>query len=203
MNRSKKNYYRVRAFPNHVDRFSDFMKGSFVAIGWPAIKDVTAYSKQDISGKLAKYYPDLTGRALGLTTGFFTRLLSMKPGDIILIPYNNEIVIIAEVTETYKYVPKLADSHMAHTVNIKQLKKLPVTDLPSNLKRSIDTIATVISLNKYVTEIDQLISNEHMIIQQNEGLSFISNNTEKSISLHISANVNKEDLKKFLSRLDF
>lgn len=194
-------YYRVRAFPNHIDRFSDFIKNNYIAIGWPAIGDITAHSKQDISKKLSQHYPDLTKRALGLTTGFFTRLLSMKPGDIILIPYKNNILVFAEVTAPYSYNSEFSDLHTAHRVNIKQLKRLPVADLPSNLKKSVDTIATVVSLNKYATEINQLLSNEHINIQQNQGLLFISNNTEKTISLNISNNVTEEDLKVFFSRL--
>lgn len=197
----EKNYYRVRAFPNHIDRFSDFTRNNYIAIGWPAIEDITALSKQDISKKLSQNYPELTKRALGLTTGFFTRLLSMKPGDIVLIPYKNEIIVIAEVTAPYSYNSEFKESHTAHRVDIKQLKRLAVADLPSTLKKSVDTIATVVSLNKYATEINQLISNENMNIQQNQGLFFISNNTEKSISLHISNNVNEEDLKVFFSRL--
>lgn len=197
----EKNYYRVRAFPNHIDRFSDFTRNNYIAIGWPAIEDITALSKQDISKKLSQSYPELTKRALGLTTGFFTRLLSMKPGDIVLIPYKNEIIVIAEVTAPYSYNSEFKESHTAHRVDIKQLKRLAVADLPSTLKKSVDTIATVVSLNKYATEINQLISNENMNIQQNQGLFFISNNTEKSISLHISNNVNEEDLKVFFSRL--
>lgn len=197
----EKNYYRVRAFPNHIDRFSDFTRNNYIAIGWPAIEDITALSKQDISKKLSQNYPELTKRALGLTTGFFTRLLSMKPGDIVLIPYKNEIIVIAEVTAPYSYNSEFKESHTAHRVDIKQLKRLAVADLPSTLKKSVDTIATIVSLNKYATEINQLISNENMNIQQNQGLFFISNNTEKSISLHISNNVNEEDLKAFFSRL--
>lgn len=42
-------YYRMRAFPNHVDRFSDFMEAGYVSIGWPKTGDVSNDSKEIIS----------------------------------------------------------------------------------------------------------------------------------------------------------
>ncbi len=197
----EKNYYRVRAFPNHIDRFSDFIENNYIAIGWPAIGDITTNSKQDISDKLAKYYPNLNKQALGLTTGFFTRLLSMKPKDIILIPYNNEIVVIAEVTAPYSYNSEFEGSHTAHRVSIKQIKTLSVKELPSNLKKSVGTIATVVSLNKYGTELNQLISNEYMSIQKNPGLVFIAKDLEKHIILQISDEITEQDLRDFISKI--
>lgn len=197
-----KQYFRVRAFPNHIDRFKEFIDGGFIAIGWPEIEDVTKDSKSSISTKLSTQYPDLEGRALGLTTGFFVRLLSMREGDIVLIPYNNESVTLAEVTQKYSYNPNFIGDHTAHRVGIKVLKKLKVTDLPPKLKKSIDTITTLISLKKYDKEIDALLSNEHMTIKNNNMKNFISDNTEKKIALYVSNNVNLDDLKEFIDRID-
>lgn len=194
-------YYRMRAFPNHVDRFSDFMEAGYVSIGWPKTGDVSNDSKEIISKKLSANYQDLTNRALGLTTGFFTRLLAMKRKDLILIPYENEIVVIAEVTEPYKFYPEFIESHTAHRVRIKKLKTLKVSDLPSDLKRSVDTIATVITLDKYAKEIDKLISSEAISVEKSNGLVFFSNNTEKNIILQVSENVTEEDLEEFFDKV--
>lgn len=194
-------YYRMRAFPNHVDRFSDFMEGGYVSIGWPATGDVSNDSKEVIFQKLSNNYQELTTRALGLTTGFFTRLLAMKKKDLILIPYDNEIVVIAEVTEPYKFYPDFTEEHTAHRVGIKELKTVKVSDLPSDLKRSVDTIATVINLDKYAKEIDKLISSEAISVEKTSGLIFFSNNTEKDIVLQISENVTKKDLEEFIDKV--
>jgi len=196
-----KSIYRMRAFPNHVDRFSDFMDNNYVAIGWPATGDVSSDSKEIISKKLLSNYHELTNRAIGLTTGFFTRLLAMKEKDLILIPYGNEIVVIAEVTEPYKFYPEFVESHTAHRVGIRKIKTVPVSDLPSELKKSVDTIATVITLDKYAKEIDKLISSEAISVEKSNGLVFFSNNTEKNIVLQVSENVTKEDLEEFFDKV--
>jgi len=191
----------MRAFPNHVDRFSEFMEGGYVSIGWPETGDVSNDSKEVIFQKLSKNYKELTTRALGLTTGFFTRLLTMKKKDLILIPYDNEIVVIAEVTEPYKFYPEFIEEHTAHRVGIKKLKTLKASDLPSDLKRSVNTIATVITLDKYAKEIDKLISNESISVEKSNGMVFFSNNTEKNIILQVSENVTKEDLEEFFDKV--
>jgi len=195
------NYYRVRAFPNQVDMFDDFLKIGYIAIGWPLTGDVSNISKEDISKKLSKYYPELNNRALGLTTGFFKRLKNMARNDIIVIPYANEIVVIAKVTKTYKFYPEHLATHTAHRVGIKVLKKLPVSDLSADLKRSIDTITTLITLDKYASEIDKIVSGEAIKVEKFKGITFLSNNTEKNIILQVSENVTSEDLHDFIEKL--
>lgn len=197
-----KKYFRVRAFPNHVDKFSEFIEEGFIAIGWPKIGDITNNSKEKITQKLSVHYPELEDKALSLTTGFFVRLLAMKKDDIILIPYNNEIIVIAKVIDRYIYNCDFTQEHTAHRVSIEVLKEFEVADLPLNLKKSINTISTVISLDKYKNEIDLLLSDKYMTIETNQMKSFFSDNTEKKIALHISNNVNFEDLKKFISRIN-
>lgn len=103
----------------------------------------------------------------------------MKRKDLILIPYENEIVVIAEVTEPYKFYPEFIESHTAHRVRIKKLKTLKVSDLPSDLKRSVDTIATVITLDKYAKEIDKLISSEAISVEKSNGLVFFRTTQRK------------------------
>ena len=67
----------------------------------------------------------------------------------------------------------------------------------------MDTIATVITLDKYAKEIDKLISSEAISVEKSNGLVFFSNNTEKSIILQLSENVTKEDLDEFFDKVKF
>lgn len=199
----KKNYYRVRAFPDQKDKFKEFMSENYIAIGWPDVGDINGSSKQDISTKLSKHYPELNDQARGLTTGFLTRFSKMNPGDIILIPYYKEdTLVLAEVTEPYQYNDKYYASHTTHRVKIKELRRITVNDIPSDLKKSIDAITTLISLDKYATTIDHLISDEQMSVKKDNRIAIISDNSVKKISLYISNNVSKDDLKEFFKRIE-
>ena len=52
----KRNYFRVRAFPNLEDHYDDFIKYNVVALGWPDIGDLTGKSKEEIRDLLVKGY---------------------------------------------------------------------------------------------------------------------------------------------------
>lgn len=198
--------YRLRAFPNKKDHYQDFISGNFIAIGWPLIGDITNDSREEISDKLNKYYEKdfKTKQVLGLTTGFFIRLKAMKRGDLVIIPYQ-DFITVAEVTKPYFYNKELVSEHMAHSVGINILKNIYISDLPIKLKRSIDTMSTLIDLTNYRDEINELIRETSdtikFKIQDRETMSYITDNNNKTIVLTISSNVNEKDMNLFIKQI--
>lgn len=197
----KRNYFRVRAFPNLEDHYDDFIKYNVVALGWPDIGDLTGKSKEEIRDLLVKGYKFKNNRALGLAVGFFMKLLSMKKGDIIVVPHNNKTITFLEVTSTYVYDKTFINVHMAHQVKTKLLKTVSVSDIPHSFKKSIDTMATLTSLRKYAELIEGIL---HEKESKKSGIStntFISDNPSKKIIITISENVDRNDLDMFINSL--
>ena len=201
MDTKSKQYFRLRAFPNLDDHYEDFIKHEFVALGWPDTGDLAGKSKEEIKDALVKKYKFRNNRALGLAVGFFRRLLSIKKGDIIVVPHDNKTVTFLEATSTYIYDKTFEKVHMAHQVKTKYLKKLSVSDIPHSFKKSIDTMATLTSLNKYGDLIEDIL---HEKETKKSGIStntFISDNPSKKIIITISEDVDRNDLEMFINSL--
>lgn len=202
MNTISKQYFRLRAYPGKKDHYKDFIENNFVALGWPLIGDLTGKSEEEIRVALdIDIYPFKTKRAFGLAVGFFMRLLSMKKGDIIVVPHDNKTITFLEVTSTYYYDEAFISDHMAHQVKTKFLKKISVSNIPLVFKKSIDTMATLISLNKYAELIEDLLQEKDT---KNSGFSthtFVSNSQSKKIIMTISENVDRNDIEMFINTL--
>lgn len=202
MKNNSKQYFRLRAFPNLEDHYEDFIKNDFVALGWTATGNLVGKSKEEVRAALdIEIYKFKNKRALGLAVGFFMRLLSMKKGDIIVVPHDNKTITFLEVTSTYYYDEAFISDHMAHQVKTKFLKKISVSDIPLVFKKSIDTMATLISLNKYAELIEDLLQEKDT---KNSGFSthtFVSNSQSKKIIMTISENVDRNDIEMFINTL--
>ena len=201
MDTKSKQYFRLRAFPNLEDHYEDFIKHEFVALGWPDTGDLVGKSKEEIKNELLKKYVFRNNRALGLAVGFFRKLLSIKKGDIIVVPHDNKTITFLEVTSTYYYDEAFISDHMAHQVKTKFLKKISVSNIPLVFKKSIDTMATLISLNKYAELIEDLLQEKDT---KNSGFSthtFVSNSQSKKIIMTISENVDRNDIEMFINTL--
>lgn len=201
MNTKSKQYFRLRAFPNLQDHYEDFIKNEFVALGWPDTDDLTGKSKEEIRYALVKKYTFKNNRALGLAVGFFSRILSMKKGDIIIVPHDNKTITFLEVTSTYIYDKKFENVHMAHQVKTKYLKKISVSDIPHSFKKSIDTMATLTSLNKYADLIEDILHEKETKKSEISTNTFISDNPSKKIIITISEDVDRNDLEMFINSL--
>ena len=197
----KINYYRIRPFPGKKDRFEDFKEKSFISLGWEKIGDVAGNNRQQISSKLKQNYPEMNNRAIGLAAGAFIKMQAMKPGDRVIIPYQNKQVSVAVVVKPYQFNSAYKSDDMAHDVGIKFLKTLPVSAVSKEMKSSIDTMPTLISLEKYENEIENIISGDPMVVQKNSGNTFSFFSSAKFITLTISSNVEKKDLEEFINRV--
>jgi len=202
MKTNSKQYFRLRAFPNRKDHYEDFIKHNFVALGWPATGNLAGKSEEEVRAALdIDIHEFKNKRALGLAVGFFMRLLSMKKGDIIVIPHNNKTITFLEVTSTYVYDETFINNHMAHQVKTKFLKKISVSDIPLIFKKSIDTMATLTSLNKYADLIEDILNEKETKKIGIPTNTFVSDNHSKKIILTISENVDRNDLEMFIDTL--
>ena len=150
-------YYRVRTSPNQKDRFQECMSNNIIGIGWKTIGDIKDNDEEQIREKLSKHV-ELIGnnRNIGKTTGFFKKMLAMKPKDIIIVPHKRDIIFL-EVTDSYEYISSLETLDLAHTVKVSKIKKLSIDIVSAKLKNAINTPATIISLDKYHDEIQQVL----------------------------------------------
>lgn len=199
------NIYKVRSFPNGNDQLDTFKKLGIVALGWPKIDDISQDSRSVISKKLMSEYSDMktNNRRLGLTTGFFMRLLAMRPGDFVLIPYENKIVWIAQVTGLYQFNKTLASIHCAHTVPVQFLKNVDISAIPKDLKKSLNGPSSVSRLTspKYFQAIQALIHLKRLPLTNFNGLVYESNSAGKMLRLTVSVDVTDVELELFFKEI--
>lgn len=200
-------YYKNRLFPGGQDRYQVALANKVVGIGWSNIGSQRGKTKDEIVQALDQSeYKFKNKHSLSLTAGYFLRLLTMKVGDRILIPYNNEVVTIAKVTGPYRFDQKLAESYgLGHVVDIEVLKTVPVSLLSRSLKGSVGTILTISDLSQYSEEIESLIkqtpvSNE-VSVKSFETETFMNGDGHQSIVLTLGSNITNQVLKSFIDQV--
>ncbi|AIG66150.1 hypothetical protein ACRHK7_03105 [Weissella tructae] len=140
-----KKYLQLGSSPNGEQRIEEFIADNIVAIGWPAIGDLsefTTYSVQKkkdiIYPKIEQHYPGLSSRALGLYTGYFVRFLSVKPGDVLVVrPSGTNELYFLVVKSAYKYNVALASKDMAHTIEFDPNRSLKIKNLDTITKNMV------------------------------------------------------------------
>ena len=90
---------------------------------------------------------------------------------------------------------------MAHQVKTKFLKKVSVSDIPPKFKKSIDTMATLTSLNKYAELIEDILQKKDIKKSGIPTNTFVSDSQSKKIIMTISENVDRNDIEMFISNL--
>lgn len=182
-------YLQLGSSLNGEQRIEEFIADNIVAIGWPAIGDLselTTYSVQKkkdiIYPKIKQHYPELTPRALGLYTGYFVRFLSVKPGDIFVVrPSGTTELYLLVVKSAYRYDVELAAKDMAHTIefdpnlslkikNIDMLTKdivaVPDEKMIEEFKKAIIMARlTITDLSKFDSLIEALLESDSQYIE--------------------------------------
>lgn len=200
-------YFKNRLFPGGQDRYQVALINKVVGIGWSNIGSQIGKTKEEIIQALDQSeYKFKNNHSLSVTAGYFLRLLTMKAGDRILIPYNNEIVTIAEVTGPYRFDQGLAESYdMGHVVDIKVLKTVSVNLLSRSLKGSVGTILTISDLSKYSEEIESLIKqtpvSRKISVKSFETETFMYGDDHQSITLTLGSNVTNQVLESFIHQV--
>ncbi len=103
-----RNAWVVRPYPHNIYRMREFLEGNLVAVGWPALGDLTGMTTRDeIKHQLSKQYGG-SARPLGAAAGSLYRfVVEILKGDFIVVP-DGDNVYFSVVTSDYRYEPTVA-----------------------------------------------------------------------------------------------
>lgn len=205
------NLFRFRLNPNGVDRFSESIskdKG-LICIGWPDTGSVLGLNKQQLKDRINSSYSknEYTQKQLGMFAGYFTRMLSLKKGDYVLITAPQRQLLIASVTQGYKYndSDEYKNKHMAHQVKIKPIKYIQVDSLSASLKRTLEAINSVVWVKKpeQINEIAGLIDFDDIEVSETISREITYQDFSKKISIKLSGDVTRSDLLSVVQKVNF
>jgi len=162
-----RNYYKLSCSPEGKDYFNEFLSDSYVAIGWPQIGDLSYLIgkpehdiREAVRQKLETTYPDMNNTHIGQVAGFFYKLLSMKPGDVLVLPGKNQI-FICQVAAGYKYHSTKNPTSHRIKIDTKTGVMIPLNGsipMTPRFKRVAQNRLTLISMDDYSEQIEDLIS---------------------------------------------
>lgn len=204
------NIYRFRLEPSRKDKFNECLEIGQIVLGWAHLGNIAEKNKAELIDVLKKEYKsaNYSKRLLGLYAGYFTRMLSLKEGDYVLISAPERKILIARVNEKYHYEPDYICQDMAHQVGITPIKYISIDSLSTNLKRTLDAANTVIWVkdSEQISEIADIIKIEdedELEIVETITRSFSVTDLSKKISLQFSGDVKKTDLISLINQINF
>ena len=169
---AQKSYYRVRLGEKHK-HVDECYQGEFFGIygspsdGFDIDLSKNTPEKQKVFNKkfsdiFLKHNPDATlGKARNACNAIWAISRKIKEGDIVLCPSTEGEYRVGEVIGDYVFQDDQSDSLLRHR---RKVKWLPITIACSNmsldLKKSTDSITTIISIEKHAEEIEKFISGE-------------------------------------------
>lgn len=166
---TNKSYYRV-ILGRRNSLFEECYKGGYVGVDMDIDQDLTDELPDDWREFNKKYVPiylknnsDKTKVSAGLKCGMtWTLAKGMNIGDIILSPDGQGNYYIGEVTSDYIYAK---GEKLQHRRNVKWFPKSISKDLLSeSFRSSLSSIATIINVTKYSTEIEGLILGDSPVL---------------------------------------
>lgn len=127
----------IRPYPHGKYRVKEFLSNGLVAIGWPALGDLTGLDREQIRETLRKsYYPEGESRALGQVVGIVDRFVNqIRARDLVVIPDGNA-VFFGRVIRPYFFQAQLQSEKEGypHCLGVKYLfdsKAIQRSELPA------------------------------------------------------------------------
>jgi len=158
-----KNYYRIILGKKH-ESFDEARKGNFVGISF--------LEKINFSNELMTYaefstkfvpiylelYPNAPKPAAALASGMLWRFVNLlQIGDIVFCPDGKGSYHVGEISSNYQYHE---DSSLPHSREVTwHSKTLPRTEMSKQLRNSLGSVLTLITINEKSNEIESLLSN--------------------------------------------
>lgn len=205
---TNQNLFRFRLSPNRKDRYEEAKNLGVLVLGWPLLGDVTGQSKEgliDIFSSINEYKDLYTRQQRGMYAGYFTRMLSLKIGDYVLISGVNKEIIIAKVTKPYHFVEEYAEKHMAHQVSVKYIKEFSLNNVSKGLKRTLDAANTVVWVKEtsQIEEIESIIADENLPnnVIETTTTKFVLEKVNTKIELNITGDVSQSELNDFIRKI--
>jgi predicted Mrr-cat superfamily restriction endonuclease len=163
------NLWVVRPEPNFTNRLTIFLEKNIVAIGWPAVGDLSCGQDRNfLASRLCQAYDHYRNSKkddLAMAVGVLDRFVNqIKNGDFVLIPQNGD-VFVGEVIGEYTFHPELSnddpESGYPHWRAVRFLKnKEPfshIRNLPLGVRRAIDCHLSVFSIHAAAQDMWSLI----------------------------------------------
>lgn len=199
--------YRFRLNPKGVDRFSESISNGFICLGWPLTKSVAGLDKQQLKDRINKSYSNenYTSKQLGMFAGYFTRMLSLKKDDYVLITVPKRQLLIAKVTQGYYYDGSYADKHMSHQVGIEPIKYVSIDSLSLSLKRTLEAVNSVVRVQtqEQINEVAALIEFEEIEVSERVSREILYEDFSKKISITLTGNVTRSELLSVVQKINF
>jgi predicted Mrr-cat superfamily restriction endonuclease len=153
-----KNLWVIRPEPNFVNRLDVFLREGIVAIGWPAVGNLSGLNREALTERLSDTYSHYRHEQksdLAVAAGVLDRFVNhIIEGDIVLVPHESD-VYLAKVLGPYEYHselsqdgPKAGYPHWHKVAFLNSGDPLcRIKELPLGVRRSIDCRLTVFSIH--------------------------------------------------------
>lgn len=201
------NLYRFRLNPNGINRFSESIDKGFICLGWPLTGSIKGLNKEQLKQKINTKYSDknYTSKQLGMFAGYFTRMLSLKKDDYVIITAPKRQILIAKVTQEYYYDSSYVDKHMSHQVGIAPIKYIDIDNLSRSLKHTLEAVNSVVFVQNpnQISEVSRLIKSEDIEISETVTREILYEHFPKKISIKMTGNVTKSDVLSVVEKINF
>lgn len=153
------------------------LEGGYVAIGWPEIGDLRAYTDRDaLKRALADHYPGQKPGSWPVNAGVLFRFAyEMREGDLVVYPSKHDrMVNIGRFTGTYDYVAGDGDDYPNHRP-VQWLGHFPRNDFSQSALNEIGAFITVFLIKGHAGEflakvgaaaLDSGVVTEHEVADQ-------------------------------------
>ena len=155
-------YWLVRPKPHNILRIHEFLSQNIIAIGWPALGDLTHLSRENLKDRLKQPPYALDSYAWGqayATVDIFVN--QMKLGDLVLIP-NGDDIYFGRIAGDYHFDPAKADESNGypHQRSVEWLSNCGRSALSLDLRSSLKAPRTIAQLSNHADEIEALSRGE-------------------------------------------
>jgi restriction system protein len=138
----------------------DFLAGNFIALGWPAMPDLTTIGpdKEEMKRAVAAAYPTAKPNAIPIWAGLMRRFaFEMQPGDLVVYPQKTDSTVnIGRVEGPYRWEASEPDDR--HRRTVRWLKTgVPRATLSKSAGYEIGSAVTLFKVRSHVHEFEALL----------------------------------------------
>ncbi|MGL5152391.1 MAG: hypothetical protein ACRC7N_17680 [Clostridium sp.] len=151
--------FNVKTKPHGIERGEEFLRDSFICIGWPGIGDLSHSSRDEIKESLRNEY-NVKGQKLGNYVASVNSFVNLMKEDDIVVISLGEVVHFGRVSG-YVYEKSYDNNNegMCHRRNVKWIGEKNKDEVSVDIKNLLSSRNTV-SKGKREFDLDELKVNE-------------------------------------------
>lgn len=138
----------------------DFLAGNFIALGWPAMPDLTTIGpdKDSMKAAVAAAYPSAKPKAIPIWAGLMRRFaFEMQPGDLVVYPQKADSTVnIGRIEGAYRWEADEPDDRHRRTVRWLRTG-VPRATLSKSAGYEIGSAVTLFKVRNHVHEFESLL----------------------------------------------